>query len=47
MLARRYLGQPHTADSKERGVFTRSWPIGTTALWIAGLPSAYALLYYL
>lgn len=43
----RYLGQPHTADSKERGVFARSWPIGTTALWIAGLLSAYVLLYYL
>jgi multicomponent Na+:H+ antiporter subunit D len=46
-LAVRYLGQPHTADSKERGVFARSWPIGTTALWIAGLLSAYVLLYYL
>jgi len=43
----RYLGQPHTADSKERGVFARSWPVGTTALWIAGLLSAYVLLYYL
>ena len=46
-LATRYLGQPHTADSKERGVFARSWAIGTTALWIAGLLSAYVLLYYL
>ena len=46
-LAVRYLGQPHTADSKERGVFARSWPVGTTALWIAGLLSAYVLLYYL
>lgn len=46
-MAKRYLGQPHTADSKERGVFARSWPIGTTALWIAGLLSAYVLLYYL
>lgn len=42
----RYLGQPHTADSKERGVFARSWLVGTTALWIAGLLSAYVLLYY-
>jgi multicomponent Na+:H+ antiporter subunit D len=47
LMAVRYLGQPHTADSKERGVFARSWPIGTTALWIAGLLSAYILLYYL
>jgi len=46
-LAVRYLGQPHTSDSKERGVFARSWPVGTTALWIAGLLSAYVLLYYL
>jgi multicomponent Na+:H+ antiporter subunit D len=47
LLAVRYLGQPHTADSKERGMFARSWPVGTTALWIAGLLSAYVLLYYL
>jgi multicomponent Na+:H+ antiporter subunit D len=46
-MAINYLGQPHTADSKERGVFARSWPVGTTALWIAGLLSAYVLLYYL
>ncbi len=46
-MAVRYLGQPHTADSQERGVFARSWPVGTTALWIAGLLSAYVLLYYL
>lgn len=46
-MAVRYLGQPHTADSRERAVFARSWPIGTTALWIAGLLSAYVLLYYL
>lgn len=46
LMAVRYLGQPHTADSKERGMFARSWPVGTTALWIAGLLSAYVLLYY-
>ena len=43
----RYLGQPHTADSEERGLFARSWPIGTTALWIAILLSSYVLLYYI
>jgi len=43
----RYLGQPHTADSEEEGLFARSWLIGTTALWIAVLLSAYVLLYYL
>jgi multicomponent Na+:H+ antiporter subunit D len=42
----RYLGQPHTADSEEEGLFARSWLIGTTALWIAALLSAYVLLYY-
>lgn len=46
-IAVRYLGQPHTADSKERGVFARSWRVGSTALWIAALLSAYVLLYYL
>jgi multicomponent Na+:H+ antiporter subunit D len=28
-----------------RGVFARTWPIGTTALWIAVLLSAYVLVY--
>jgi len=45
-FAVRYLGQPHTADRDERGVFARSWPIGTTALWIAILLSAYVMAYY-
>jgi multicomponent Na+:H+ antiporter subunit D len=43
----RYLGQPHTADSEERALFARSWPIGTTALWIAILLTGYVLIYYL
>ena len=47
LLTVRYLGQPDTADSKERGVFARSWPVGTTALWVAVLLSAYVLVYYL
>ncbi len=46
-FAVRYLGQPHTADRNERGLFARSWPIGTTALWIAILLSAYVLVYYI
>jgi multicomponent Na+:H+ antiporter subunit D len=45
-LAVNYLGQPHTADSEERGLFARSWPIGATALWIAILLSAYVFNYY-
>lgn len=28
------------------GTFSRAWPIGTTALWIAVLLSTYVLLYY-
>jgi multicomponent Na+:H+ antiporter subunit D len=46
-MAVNYLGQPHTADSKERGMFARSWRVGTTALWIAILLSAYVFLHYL
>lgn len=46
-LTVRYLGQPHTADREERGLFARSWPIGTTALWIAILLSGYVLVYYI
>ncbi|MEH6636092.1 MAG: Na(+)/H(+) antiporter subunit D [Halioglobus sp.] len=45
-LSVRYLGQPHTADREERGLFARSWPIGTTGLWIAILLSTYVLVYY-
>ena len=45
-LTVRYLGQPHTSDSRERGVFARSWPVGTTAFWITVLLSAYVLIYY-
>jgi len=29
------------------GLFARSWPISTTALWIAALLAAYVLIYYL
>lgn len=45
-FAVKYLGQPHTADSAEKSVFARSWQIGTTALWIVVLLSAYILVYY-
>lgn len=46
-FAKRYLGHPHTADSEERALFARSWPIGTTALWIAILLTGYVLIYYI
>jgi len=29
------------------GALGRTWQIGTTALWIAGLLSAYVLVYFL
>ena len=45
-LSTRYLGDPHMEDSKERSVFSRSWTIGTTALWISILLSAYVIAYY-
>jgi multicomponent Na+:H+ antiporter subunit D len=37
--ARRHFG--------EDGAFSRSWPIGTTALWMALLLSGYVLIHYL
>ncbi len=43
-VAQRYLG---TSKQEARpGVFTRAWPIGVTALWIAVLLTAYVLVYY-
>jgi multicomponent Na+:H+ antiporter subunit D len=43
-IAQRYLG---TSNQQARpGVFTRAWPIGVTALWIAVLLTAYVLVYY-
>ena len=44
---RHLFGAEDTADGKTYGVFARAWPIGTTALWIAVLLSAYAFFYYL
>jgi hypothetical protein len=36
--ANRYVGKT--------GLFAQSWPIGTTAIWIAVLLSGYVLIYY-
>jgi multicomponent Na+:H+ antiporter subunit D len=33
-------------SSRIHGLFARSWSIGTTALWIAILLSAYTLAYF-
>ena len=43
-LAMRHLS---TGNGDEKsGVFARTWPIGSTALWIAVLLTAYVLVYY-
>jgi multicomponent Na+:H+ antiporter subunit D len=43
----RWFGS-ETADGRRvHGVFARAWPIGTTALWIAVLLTAYVFFYYL
>jgi len=42
--ARRHMGFNET--SRIHGLFARSWSIGTTALWIAILLSAYSLAYF-
>ena len=44
-IARRHLGTSPARN--ERGVFARTWPIGTTGLWIAILLSAYLLVYFI
>jgi len=43
-IGRRHMGMSPARD--HRGVFARTWPIGTTALWIAILLSAYLLVYF-
>lgn len=35
------------STQRASGIFARSWPIGTTALWIAILLTAYVLAYYI
>lgn len=44
----RLRGESHFGESamkKRAGVFARAWSIGTTALWIAVLLTAYVLFY--
>jgi multicomponent Na+:H+ antiporter subunit D len=45
--ARRLFGGAPDDDDSMPGVFARAWPIGTTALWIAVLLTAYVFFYYL
>jgi multicomponent Na+:H+ antiporter subunit D len=44
---RRLFGTRSTDGRLMPGVFARAWPIGTTALWIAVLLTAYVFFYYL
>jgi len=49
-LARRgrhYFGSRIESDREVSGLFARPWPIGTAALWIAVLLTAYVFFYYL
>ena len=43
-LAQRHLG--YITSERKHGVFSRTWPIGITALWIAVLLSVYMLVYF-
>jgi multicomponent Na+:H+ antiporter subunit D len=45
--ARAWFGGTPEDDGRPHGVFARAWPIGTTALWIAVLLTAYVFFYYL
>jgi multicomponent Na+:H+ antiporter subunit D len=47
LRARHYFGATSTDSDQKQGVFARAWPIGTTALWIAVLLTAYVVFYYL
>ncbi|MFT5115194.1 MAG: multicomponent Na+:H+ antiporter subunit D [Parasphingorhabdus sp.] len=42
--AKHYLGM--SESGRRPGILARTWPIGTTATWIAILLSAYILVYY-
>ena len=44
---RRYFGARFEGEQQLHGLFARAWPIGTTALWIAVLLTAYVFFYYL
>ena len=44
---RRYFGSEAKDGRQIHGVFASAWPIGTTALWIAVLLTAYVFFYYL
>jgi len=43
----KYFGSRVEGDGSVSGLFARTWPIGTSALWIAVLLTAYVFFYYL
>ena len=45
--SRRLFGYRKDGEGRAHGVFASAWPIGTTALWIAVLLTAYVFFYYL
>jgi multicomponent Na+:H+ antiporter subunit D len=47
LKARELFGKSGVDSNRPQGVFARAWPIGTTALWIALLLTAYVVFYYL
>jgi multicomponent Na+:H+ antiporter subunit D len=44
---RQHFGSRVAGGRQVNGVFARAWPIGTAALWIAVLLTAYVFFYYL
>ncbi len=42
----KHFSLPESGSSEEPGLFARTWPIGSTALWIAVLLTAYVVVYY-
>jgi multicomponent Na+:H+ antiporter subunit D len=44
---RALFGSDTREGEQVHGIFARAWPIGTTALWIAVLLTAYVIFYYL
>jgi len=44
-FAKRHLSSGHNPESL--GVFSRTWAIGTTALWVVVLLTVYALVYFI
>jgi multicomponent Na+:H+ antiporter subunit D len=46
-VGQQFFGSRAEGDQQVSGVFARTWPIGTAALWIAVLLTTYVFFYYL